>query len=314
MVLKVGLWGALALMGWVAFTLAIRVTDPYPTAVFQAVAPLVMAPSLPLVALAVWRRWWVMAPCASLVLLMEAIVLLPLIFAPGPPKVPADAPRFTVRFANLLFNNTHRADEARAMTAQDVDVVAVVELHRSELAAFDATGAMGYWPYRATRPGYGSEGVGLFSRYPIVSVSTSDIGTRPAIRAVLDVGGRQVEMFVVHPLPPVDPLVRRFWAPDLETIRRAASADPMPTLVVGDFNAVPWHPPFRDFLTHGFHDAHIWTGRGLSRSWPMGWNVPPFVRLDHALVRGGVIPTKVTDFTVPGSDHRGFVVSLAITK
>ena len=46
----------------------------------------------------------------------------------------------------------------------------------------------------------------------------------------------------------------------------------------------------------------------------MNWSLPPFVRLDHALVRDGLIPTSTKDFTVPGSDHRGFVVSLAITK
>jgi endonuclease/exonuclease/phosphatase (EEP) superfamily protein YafD len=193
-------------------------------------------------------------------------------------------------------------------------VVAVVELHPDELKAFDATGSMSYWPYRATRPGRGSEGVGLFSRYPIVSVSTADIGSRPAIRAVLDVGGHQLEVFVVHPLPPVTQWQDGPWVSDLETIRRTASVDDQPTLILGDFNAAPWHPPFRDFLTHGFHDAHIWTGHGLSRSWPMDWSGPPFVRLDHALVRDGVIPTSVHDFTVPGSDHRGFVVNLALNK
>jgi endonuclease/exonuclease/phosphatase (EEP) superfamily protein YafD len=261
-----------------------------------------------------WRRWWGMFPLASLVVLMELIVLFPVIIAPGPPKVAGDAPRLSVRFANLLFDNKQRAAEAATMTDPDVDVVAVAEFHPLELKAFDATGAMGYWPYRVARPGYGSDGVGLFSRYPITSVSTANIGTRPAIKATLEVGGRTVEIFVVHPLPPVDPVGRVTWAPDLEAIRRATSVDPVPTVVVGDFNSAAWHPPFREFLTHGFHDSHIWTGHGLSRSWPMDWPIPPFVRLDHALVRDGVIPTHIQDFTVPGSDHRGFVVDLAITK
>jgi hypothetical protein len=36
------------------------------------------------------------------------------------------------------------------------------------------------------------------------------------------------------------------------------------------------------------------------------------VRLDHALVGPGVVPTAIDDIQVPGSDHRGFVVDVAV--
>jgi hypothetical protein len=107
--IRVVLWAGLAGMGWVAFSLAIGVTDPYPTAVVQAIAPVVMAPAVPLAIIAGWRRWWVMFPMASLVVLMEAIILLSVIVAPGPPAVRAGAPRLSVRFANLLFGDQDRA-------------------------------------------------------------------------------------------------------------------------------------------------------------------------------------------------------------
>jgi len=308
------LWAALAVMGWVAFSLAIGVTRPFPTPLLQAVAPLIMLPALPLIVLALWYRWSAMLAVASLVFVMELIVVVPVVLAPGPPKVAADAPRLTVRFANLLYDNQNRDNEARTMNRPNVDVVAMVELHPEELKAMEAGGGLNYWPYRITKPGRGSEGLGLLSRYPIVSSTVGWAGTRPSIRAVLNVQGRLMEVFVVHPLPPVDPLVRQFWASDLEAIRQMASVDPMSTMVIGDFNAVSWHPPLHRFLSHGFRDAHIWTGHGLSRSWPMDWSLPPFVRLDHALVRDGLVPTSVKDFTVPGSDHRGFVVDLAVTK
>jgi hypothetical protein len=35
------------------------------------------------------------------------------------------------------------------------------------------------------------------------------------------------------------------------------------------------------------------------------------VRLDHALTAGGLVSTDVDDFHVPGSDHRGLVVTVA---
>jgi hypothetical protein len=55
-------------------------------------------------------------------------------------------------------------------------------------------------------------------------------------------------------------------------------------------------------------------GRGFSTSWPVAWDLPPFVRLDHALLRPGVVPTGVRELHVPGSDHRGLVADLALTQ
>jgi endonuclease/exonuclease/phosphatase (EEP) superfamily protein YafD len=81
-------------------------------------------------------------------------------------------------------------------------------------------------------------------------------------------------------------------------------------LVVGDFNATYWHPPFRRLTGDGLTDAHVVHGRGLSVSWPTDLVIPPFVRLDHVLTGNGLIPTEIVDFDVPGSDHRGFVVTV----
>jgi hypothetical protein len=66
----------------------------------------------------------------------------------------------------------------------------------------------------------------------------------------------------------------------------------------------------------GWRDAHQVRGHGLSCSWPtekwhpaFRWH-PPFVRLDHALVNGGLTVLDTGDFHVPGSDHLGIVVTV----
>jgi hypothetical protein len=69
--------------------------------------------------------------------------------------------------------------------------------------------------------------------------------------------------------------------------------------------SVPRHP------SQGFTDAHTTHGRGFSTSWLTDEWMPAFVRLDHALTGDGLVSTGVEDFTVPGSDHRVFVVSVA---
>ena len=141
------------------------------------------------------------------------------------------------------------------------------------------------------------------------------IGSRLGLEATLDVDGQPVRFLMVHPFPPVsDGRTSREWADSLDAIGDAATTPGPPTVVVGDFNASRWHPPFRELLGRGLRDVHEWMGRGFSTSWPVAWDLPPFVRLDHALLGPGVVPTEVRELHVPGSDHRGFVADLAVNQ
>jgi endonuclease/exonuclease/phosphatase (EEP) superfamily protein YafD len=65
-------------------------------------------------------------------------------------------------------------------------------------------------------------------------------------------------------------------------------------------------------LSRGWRDAHEVLGRGWSASWPTDLPGPPLVRIDHALVSGSVVVEGIVDVEIPGSDHRGFVVSVAV--
>ncbi len=93
------------------------------------------------------------------------------------------------------------------------------------------------------------------------------------------------------------------------------SATGPPTLVVGDFNTTYWQPAFRELLTAGpgYRDGHALMGKGLTASWPDNKRVPPFARIDHALVDSRVVPVNVHNVTLPGSDHIGFVIDVAVS-
>jgi endonuclease/exonuclease/phosphatase (EEP) superfamily protein YafD len=81
--------------------------------------------------------------------------------------------------------------------------------------------------------------------------------------------------------------------------------------MTGDFNASWWHPEFRNVLASGWRDVHQVVGRGLSTSWPVDrFVLPPFIRLDHALVNDGLVVERVTNLDIPGSDHGGLIVSV----
>lgn len=121
------------------------------------------------------------------------------------------------------------------------------------------------------------------------------------------VGETQLRIIAVHPFTPVESASR--WRDGLDDVRGAIGESTQRLLVVGDFNACYWHRPFRDILAVGVADAHCVHGRGLSMSWPT--DLIPFVRLDHALTAHGLRSTAIHDFAVPGSDHRGFVVTVS---
>ena len=126
--------------------------------------------------------------------------------------------------------------------------------------------------------------------------------------------GAAVRIVLAHPNPPITDHGLRHWEPSMRRIAEIGAEPGPPTLIVADLNAARWHPPFRRLLARGWRDAHESVGRGLSVSWPTTGRWPlPFVRLDHGLAGPGLDVLAVRDVDLPGSDHRGFVVTVAPT-
>jgi endonuclease/exonuclease/phosphatase (EEP) superfamily protein YafD len=131
------------------------------------------------------------------------------------------------------------------------------------------------------------------------------------VNARVDVDGVTASIVVVHLVPPFRAPWRNRWASDLDRVRRELTAIDGPMMVVGDFNATTFHPPYRDIVDSGFTDVHVRLGHGLSGSFPAhGWPAP-WIRIDRALVRA-IVATDINDVTTPGSDHLGFTTSMHI--
>ena len=211
------------------------------------------------------------------------------------------AQRLRVAFTNAYaFNPTPEA-AARTLLAQNADVVAVAELSGAVAANLDALSGSDY-PYRRILGRMGHNASGLYSRVPFVVEGEASI-----------VSG--VRLRVIHTRTPLGPVGRRVWKEQLTQLRRDAARTSCPMLLVGDFNATRWHLPFGELLRRArLADAHEVMGRGLSRSWPRGTALGlfgPILRLDHALVNGGLRIDRLHDLRVPGSDHVGFVIEVS---
>ncbi len=257
---------------------------------------------------ALWRRRPRLAAvaCASgtAVLLLAA----PLAF-PGPRATAAPGSTgLVVASANLLYLNERPDDVPAALANLDADVLVLLELTPEQEAALQASALDDRYPYRAGRSAPDASGAAVWSSLPITELPTLDT-SNPGVDVVVDGPDGPVRVVGVHPTTPIDDFAR--WRTDLALVRRLGETAEQPMLVIGDFNASFWHPDFRRLLDAGYRDAHIEAGVGFTTSWPMTWIVPPFVRLDHALTANGLTSTDVGDFEIPGSDHRGVIVTVA---
>ena len=218
-----------------------------------------------------------------------------------------------ITHANLLYVNRLAGAVPGVLAPLDADVVTFSELTPTHLRRLhDDADLAARYPHRVELPARLGAGTGLWSRHPVHPVPVDTDGHHTIV-ADIDVPGGPVQVIVIHTWSPIEHDAE--WRRDLAEL--ATFRPPGPAVMIGDFNATWWHPELRDVMRAGrWRDAHQVLGRGLSCSWPNErWNVlfrvlPRFVRLDHALVNDGLVVTDTGDFDIPGSDHRGVVVTV----
>jgi endonuclease/exonuclease/phosphatase (EEP) superfamily protein YafD len=284
--------------GWNGFKLV---------ATAQALTPYVLLGLIPLAGIACWAHADRLAVTSSLIGVGGLILASPLVFTPDRPDPDTTAMGTSIAAVNLLYSNPIVDEAADELLARDADVILFSEYTAEHQAVMLDHPLSARYPFKIERDGLYAGGMALWSRHPVVE------GERPdTINYTLDITMTSpdgpLRLFGVHPPTPI--LLFEGWVDDLGTFGELGAAANTPTLLIGDFNASYWHPAFRDLLSRGFVSAHSAQGSGFSTSWPTNKVLPAFVRLDHALTGNGLVSTGVDDFTVPGSDHRGFVVTV----
>jgi endonuclease/exonuclease/phosphatase (EEP) superfamily protein YafD len=263
------------------------------------------------------------ATCGAHIALM-APALRPARGAPPVPAAGADAPTLTVATANGLYDNTAPGRWGPAVLALDADVLAVQELSAHVLRSLRRAGVDERYPFRAVFEREGSGGAGLWSRHPLRDVRTLELGNtdeaNTGVVAVVDVGGHPVTVANVHTVAPADRRRRGAWFAGFATLRDVLDDVEGPVVLLGDWNATLHHRTLRRFLAEAaLRDAHVECRRGHAVTWPSPGSrrladrlVPTVALLDRVLVRGPVAVRTVSEHTVPGSDHRAVLATLAL--
>jgi endonuclease/exonuclease/phosphatase (EEP) superfamily protein YafD len=270
---------------------------------------LIVAGLVAMVLFAVVRRW-VPTIVAALLCVVMLLVLLPRYLGPETSQVPSVPVR--VLTANLgLGEADPKAVVALARGA--ADVLVLQELNPQLIAALSATGLDGVMPHRTVDPARNAQGIGIWSRYPIVdsqAVTGYQLAMRIARIQVPSVVFAPTVLAVHLAAPWVQPL--QYFRDDLArfptTLQAAArNAGSGAVIVAGDLNSTYDMRPFRRLLDEGYRDAAEQAGAGLTRSFP----ATAWLGIDHVLVRNATA-TSVQTVPVPGSDHRGLSTVIEI--
>lgn len=304
-------WIVVAGIGAVLVSEAVGWAGTESVAVVQTLTPYLGFCLLPIVAVAMWRRRLLLATVATAVGIGIAVLGTPLAWPNPQPPPAAGSTGLRVATANLWYENTRIGDVDEVMADLDADVIVFNEYTPQHEASLLAGPLADAYPYRTGVSGPGAMGDSVWSRIPF-AVAEPPAMSRNSLDVTVHGPDGDIRVVAVHmPTPIID---FPAWRRDLGTAADIGRTATGPTLLIGDLNSSYWHPDFRLLLDAGFVDAHIASGRGFSASWPANRRFPAFVRLDHALSAGGLVSTEVVDFDIPGSDHRGLMVTVAPTR
>ena len=307
-------WVGVALLA--AFQVA-RVVIPerwFFLAVVNAYTWWVYLPAYPVAAGAWADRRWALAAVAVTVASVHAGWVLPEYTAgTALPTGAETAPRLRVMSANLFIDNAGVAAIAREVVAERPDVLVVQEFTPRALDAFEQEGVTAGWPYHVGEPGPGPYGTAIYSRFPIVAGGTWSAGGVPMTRATIDVDGRAVRVYNIHPVSPSNAHQFGHWNESYRGLIEALRAEDARSLIVaGDYNATHFHRWYQRVRGFGLESAHAACERGNATTWPNGLRKAPPIRIDHVLAAPMFACVEVREGRGEGSDHKPVIVDYAL--
>ncbi|MEU6002684.1 endonuclease/exonuclease/phosphatase family protein [Streptomyces sp. NPDC047197] len=276
----------------------------FPYAAVISVLALVAVIAVP----ALRSRWPVIG--AALLAAAYVVLLVPRFVAHDQPHIPAQAPQLRVATLNSHVGGEDARALVRLVESERIDVLAVQELTSAGIAALAEAGLDKVLPHQELQPQHDSS---LYSRLPLTRGGPLEADTAwPQTTAEVTVGGRTVRLVAVHTYYPLGDAQR--WTRDMTALTAVARDSGPDTVFLGDFNATVDHAPMRDLLTSGgLTDTHAELGEGWARTWPANKSLlPPLVHLDHVVHGSGLAGLSVGERTVPGTDHRAVVATLAL--
>lgn len=200
--------------------------------------------------------------------------------------------------------------EIADLVTEGTDVLAFQEYTEGFATELAETGLLEEFPHRVGTARAGAAGTVLLSRTPLELVAQAEGTVFDNIIATTEVAGTTWHIGSIHTAPPQ--MGADAWERDAEIVGELAAPFAAENLVlIGDFNAIEQHHTMRRLTADGalrFPTAPYEPAARWSPTWPTGSAIPPFARIDHALVSAGTSSWRPTAVAVPGTDHKALLL------
>lgn len=250
-------------------------------------------------------------------LLLPALALDLFLLAPFLLPQPARAgvnPLKIIAFNVFADNRAYDAITAY-LRLEAADVVFLSEV-RPELLAVLADDLAELYPYSYGEASRGTLGLVFLSRTPFASTEVLPVlegRRRRVLKVAVDWHGTPVNLYGLHPLPPLGPSWARGRDQELSAVAALVAEANRPVVVLGDFNASPWSYTMRGFTRAGV--TNVARGFGIRPTWRYGAGLLAGLSaapLDHILVSAGGQAISYRVGSRAGSDHNAVIAELEL--
>lgn len=244
-------------------------------------------------------KQWVWGGISVIIVSINLIMVIPFYNQPNAPKG-IQVGVLKILDANVYTDNKDIKLLMKAIDQNKPDVIGLQEINQRWMDGLQELTKRRY-PYYRFVPRDDNFGIALLSRYPLKNLKTIDFGGGvPSISANLVFKELSVHLLVTHPMPPISQEYARKRNWQFKELGNNLK-EHKNVIAMGDFNATPWSPQFRELLiTGGVYHAR--RGYGVQGSWP---EILPICRIpiDHILVSGNIKTKSHTILPTIGSDH-----------
>jgi endonuclease/exonuclease/phosphatase (EEP) superfamily protein YafD len=229
-------------------------------------------------------------------------------------RLPKGADEVRLLDANVYWGNFNLSGIADEIRAEKSQLVTLEEPNGAALAQLARTGVLARLGYRLVDATGGSDGMAIYSVFPLQGATVWYAGSHLEFRAWVELpGGRRLRVDVIQVTAPVGVSELQDWEAQMNAIRDELANEPRPLLVAGNFNATwyDWH--FQALLHVGLRDAAVVAGQGWRMNWP-GDQAPvlPYMRIDHILISPGVSLERYGVGQGQGSNHRSLFATVSV--
>lgn len=210
---------------------------------------------------------------------------------------------------NTEFGEADPTQLTKVVAEAEADVIVLLEFTPQLESALTTLGWGNNYPYKVGDATASASGTMVYSRYPLHLDGQGET-TFTNLLVTVAAPNQSYQVVAAHPVSPTFDGVQD-WVRDAAEVRRLAVAADHPAVAIGDFNAVPQHYTMDELRKAGFASAGSFTKQDIGPTWPQESRLPPLITIDHAML-SGLEATRYQSFTVPGTDHAGLIVEVAV--